>query len=306
MADTAFLNRLKKNVAHRRKWAAKYDLTAYRVYDQDIPEYRYTVDAYADHAYVVEFRRHGVGEEQRQEVLVAVQEVMGIPPERIHTKTRERMPWGRAQYEKLASSGQRLEVREQGLRFLVNLVDYLDTGLFLDHRITRDMVRKESQGKRVLNLFCYTGSFTVYAAHGGASATTSVDLSNTYLQWAEDNLRLNGLWGPTHQLVRSDVTRWLGQVRGQVYDLIVMDPPSFSSSAKMEGTLDIQRDHVPLITGALALLRPGGVLYFSTNFTSFQLDERVFAGMTWRELTPGSIPDDIRNKKIHRCWRVVR
>lgn len=306
MAGSAFINRLRKNLAHRRKWAARAGLTAFRVYDQDIPEYRFSVDCYPGHAYLVEWYRHGGEDAQRREVFDAVCEALELAPERVHTRTRAPKPWGQAQYQKLAATGQRVEVAEGGLKFLCNLDDYLDTGLFLDHRRTRDMVRTEARGRRVLNLFCYTGSFTVYAAAGGAAATTSVDLSNTYLDWARDNLALNGLAGPDHALVRADATRWLATAGREAFDLVVLDPPSFSSSKAMEGTLDIQRDHAALLRDALRALAPAGVLYFSTNFTGFTLDPAALDGTSWRELTPGSIPEDIRNRKVHRCWRAVR
>jgi len=304
--DSTFLNRLRKNVAHRDKWAARQRLTAYRVYDQDIPDYRFSVDRYADHALVVEYRRRGTGDEQRAAVLAAVQDVMAVTPENIHTRTREPKPWGQTQYEKLDNTGARLEVQEGDARLLCNLTDYLDTGLFLDHRTTRLRVGKEARGQRVLNLFCYTGAFTVHAALGGALTTTSVDLSNTYLDWARDNLRLNALPDAHHEFIRSDVTRWLRQARGKVWDLIILDPPSFSASKKMEGTLDIQRDHGVLVEDALALLAKDGVLYFSTNFTGLQPDVRRLSGPGVQELTPASIPEDIRNRQVHRCWRIVR
>lgn len=305
-----FANRLRKVSAHRIKWAKRQGLTAFRLYDGDIPEYRYAVDWYAGRVQVTEYagrsRFRGAGADPLDEVLQAIESVLGVSPEDIHVKTRVPKVWGQEQYEKLAETRERFVVEEGGLKFLVNLTDYLDTGLFLDHRNTRLRVQKEAAGKRVLNLFCYTGAFTVHAAAGGAASTTSVDLSNTYLAWLEDNLELNHLSGPQHEIVRSDVTRWLSQVRGRSWDLIVLDPPSFSASKKMEGTFDVQRDHVALLRDTLRLLAPGGVLYFSTNFTGFQLDEGALSGWRTEELTPGSIPDDIRNKKIHRCWRITR
>jgi 23S rRNA (cytosine1962-C5)-methyltransferase len=196
-------------------------------------------------------------------------------------------------------------VEEQGLKFWVNLRDYLDTGLFLDHRLTRSRVCAEAAGKRFLNLFAYTGSFTVYAAAGGARSTTTVDLSNTYLDWAADNLALNGFRGAQHQLVRADAAPWIEEAgaQGERFDLIVLDPPSFSAS-KMARRFDVQKDHVRLLTATLALLSDGGTLYFSTNFQGFQLDTARLTGTTIEELTPGSIPEDFHFKEVHRCWRL--
>lgn len=306
-----FANRLRKVAAHRMRWAKRQGLTAFRLYDSDIPEYRYTVDWYAGRIHLVEYaqRRSSAThpkQTQREEVLQAIEQVLGVPPAHVYVKEKAPKIWGKQQYEKLGERGERVIVEEAGLQFLVNLSDYLDTGLFLDHRNTRIRVGREARGKRFLNLFCYTGAFTVHAAAGGAVATTSVDLSNTYLAWLEENLRLNGLAGPQHEIVRSDVTRWLSQVRGRTWDLAVLDPPSFSASKKMERTFDVQRDHVELIDATMHLLSREGVLYFSTNYTGFQLDEGSLGGLRFEELTPGSIPEDIRNKKIHRCWRVTR
>ncbi|AKU92819.1 class I SAM-dependent methyltransferase [Vulgatibacter incomptus] len=309
--SSPFANRLRKVAPQRMRQAARQGLTAFRLYDSDIPEYRFMVDWYGGHVHVVELAGGGFTpaaqrEARAGEVRDAIRDELGVPPERIHWKTKAPKVWGQQQYEKLGSGGERVVVEEGGLRFWVNLDDYIDTGLFLDHRLTRARVGDEARGKRFLNLFCYTGSFTVYAAAGGASETTSVDLSNTYLDWTQENLELNGLWGPRHELIRSDVTRWCAQERGRLYDLIVLDPPSFSASKKMAETFDIQRDHVRLLDDVLALLAPGGALYFSTNFTGFQLDDRALPAFRFAEITPASIPDDIRNRKVHRCWRITR
>jgi len=309
--DSPFANRLRKVAPQRLRQAARDGLSALRLYDADIPEYAFTVDWYAGHAVVTELARRGfvptgVRDARRIDVERAVTEVLGIAKERVHWKVRAPKRWGEEQYEKLGEKGERIVVEEQGLRFLVNLDDYLDTGLFLDHRLTRARVRDEAKGKRFLNLFCYTGSFTVYAAAGGARETVSVDLSNTYLDWARDNLALNGLDGPQHHLLRSDVTRWLRQVHGERFDLVVLDPPSFSASKKMASTFDVQRDHVALLEDTASLLAAGGVIYFSTNFQGFELARDPLPGWTFEELTPDSIPPDIRNRKIHRCWRIAR
>lgn len=307
-----FENRLHKNVKHFRKWAKARGLTAFRVYDRDVPEYTYAVDLYADRVHLVEYpRRRALKslEEQRAEVLAAVTAVLEVPPERIHVKTHLPQPWGRSQYGRVGEGTERLVVEEQGLKFWVNLGDYLDTGLFMDHRLTRARVRDEAKAKSFLNLFCYTGAFTVYAAAGGASRTLSVDLSNTYLDWAEENLALNGLSDPRHTLLRADAMAWVQDQRQdpeQSFDLVVCDPPSFSTSKKMQGSFNVQRDHVRLLEGIRELLNPGGVLYFSTNFLGFELKDTAVRGYEGvEELTPGSIPEDFQRKEIHRCWRMV-
>lgn len=309
-----FENRLRKNVRHFRKWARARGLTAYRVYDRDIPEYSYAVDVYGEYVHLVEYprrreRQQGRPEEQRAQVLEAVVRALGVAPERVYTKTHLPQPWGRQQYGRQGQGSERLAVEEQGLKFWVNLGDYLDTGLFMDHRLTRARVREEARGKRFLNLFAYTGAFTVYAAAGGAARTVSVDLSNTYLDWAEDNLALNGLAGGQHTLLRADVLAWVEAQRRspeELFDLVVCDPPSFSTSKRMQGTFNVQRDQVRLLEGVRALLEPGGVLYFSTNFQGFELSPAAARGFkAVQELTPASIPEDFQRKEVHRCWRMV-
>ena len=313
-AGGMFENRLRKNARHFRKWAKARGLTAFRVYDRDVPEYSYAVDLYGDRAHVVEYPRRravkaGGLEEQRAEVLAAVTAVLEVPPEHLHVKTHLPQPWGRSQYGRVGQGTERFVVEEQGLKFWVNLGDYLDTGLFMDHRLTRARVREEAKGKSFLNLFCYTGAFTVYAAAGGASRTLSVDLSNTYLDWAEENLALNGLADPRHVLLRADALAWVlaeSKAPQERFDLVVCDPPSFSTSKKMQGTFNVQRDHVRMLEALRELLNPGGVLYFSTNFLGFELKDsavREYEGV--EELTPDSLPEDFRRKEIHRCWRMV-
>jgi 23S rRNA (cytosine1962-C5)-methyltransferase len=309
---SAFENRLRKNARHFRKWAKAQDLTAYRVYDRDIPEWPYAVDWYDGRVQLVEYPRRrklasGEAAAQLETARHAVQSVLEVPPERIFVKTRQPKVWGQEQYERRATREERFTVREQGLLFEVELATYLDTGLFLDHRLTRARVREEAKGKRFLNLFAYTGAFTVYAAAGGAQDSTTVDLSNTYLDWAERNLKLNGLWGPQHHLVRADVLRWIDDAAEgkDRWDLIVLDPPSFSTSKRMSGTFDVQRDHVRLLERVSRMLSPGGVLYFSNNFTGFRLDEKRLPQLGFEELTPRSIPPDFHEKEVHRCWRIT-
>jgi 23S rRNA (cytosine1962-C5)-methyltransferase len=307
-----FENRLRKNAKHFRKWARAQGLTCFRVYDRDIPEYPYAVDLYGDRVHLVEYPRRralqaGTVDAQREEVLAAVTAVLEVPPEHIHVKTHTPQPWGRKQYSRQGQGSERFVVEEQGLKFWVNLGDYLDTGLFMDHRNTRARVREEARGKRFLNLFAYTGSFTVYAAAGGAKSTVTVDLSGNYLDWAEENLALNGLADARHTLIRADVLPWLEEQAGEPdrYELIVCDPPSFSTSKRMSGSFNVQRDHPRLLKALQAVLAPGGVLYFSTNFLGFELSEAATRGLEVEELTPGSIPEDFQRKEIHRCWRMV-
>lgn len=312
-ATAPFENRLRKNARHFRKWAKTHGVSAYRVYDRDIPEWPYAVDVYGDRAQLVEFPRRravqsGQAAEQLQSAKAITQRVLEVPEHHLYVKTRRPKVWGKEQYERLEAKPEPFVVEEQGLRFEVELATHLDTGLFLDHRQTRALVRDEAGGKRFLNLFAYTGSFTVYAAAGGAKATVTVDLSNTYLDWAERNLRLNGLWGAKHALVRADVLRYIDEAGdgGEVFDLIVLDPPSFSTSQKMTGSWDVQRDHVRLLRATSRLLAPQGTLYFSTNFQGFALKAEALRELSFEELTPRTIPPDFHHKEIHRCWRIRR
>lgn len=303
-AVSDFENRLKKNAKQRFAWARRQGLTAFRVYDLDMPEWPFAVDWYAGYAHVMEYPRRkqlrdGSIDEARAEVVRATAAALELPRERIFTKTHERRPWGQGQYERVDHRSTIVTAEENGLKFECNLSDYLDTGLFLDHRVTRARVRDEAKGKRFLNLFAYTGSFSVYARSGGAAETTTVDLSNTYCDWAERNFALNGFKpSPQHRVVRADVLAWLERAKGP-YDLVVLDPPSFSSSKKMERRFEVQRDHRWLVERALSLLSPTGVLYFSNNFLGFELDPRFAWG---KELTPGSLPEDFR-RGVHRCFR---
>jgi 23S rRNA G2069 N7-methylase RlmK/C1962 C5-methylase RlmI len=298
-------NRLRKRARHLRKWAQRSGVTCYRLYDRDIPEVPLIVDWYDSRLYLARYER-------RREYTLAWTEAMaaaagaalGVPEHAIYLKERRRQR-GTAQYEPLDRSGERFVVREGDCRLWINLRDYLDTGLFLDHRDTRARVASEARGARFLNLFCYTGAFTVHAAVGGAIETESVDLSHTYLDWAHDNLALNGVAGPAHRLVRDDVFSYLRQARPG-FDLAVLDPPTFSNSKMMDDVLDIQRDHVQLINGTLALLRRGGVLYFSTGFRRFKLDAARVRAAALDDITDQTTPEDFRGQRPHRCWRLVK
>jgi 23S rRNA (cytosine1962-C5)-methyltransferase len=305
-----FENRLRKNARHLRRWAKVEHVTAYRLYDRDIPEWPFAVDWYDGRVQLIEYpnrRALKTGEAQAQRVLAeqAVQDALELPAERLYVKTRRPKVWGKEQYEALGTP-EPFVVREHGLLFEVDLAGHLDTGLFLDHRTTRSQVRAQAAGKRFLNLFAYTGAFTVHAAAGGAVSTTSVDLSNTYLDWAERNLELNRLGGPQHALVRADALDWL-QVASEGterWDLVVLDPPSFSTSKRMSRSFDVQRDQVRLLERTGSLLAPGGTLYFSTNFQGFELKADQLRGLHFTELTPRSLPPDFHRQDVHRCWRV--
>ncbi|MEM1350136.1 MAG: class I SAM-dependent methyltransferase, partial [Myxococcota bacterium] len=285
---------------------------AWRAYDRDMPAYPWTVDVYGEAVVLQEFRNSGVddavAEEHARHVFEGVVEVFDPPEDLVVLKERRRQK-GDAQYEKLSQQSQELVVTEGELKFWVNLTDYIDTGLFNDHRNLRRMVHDELAARehpRLLNLFAYTGTFSVWGAKAGAHTTTA-DLSNTYLEWAQRNFELNGLDLSAHLFERTDVTRWMQQVRGRIeaFDVVVLDPPTFSRSKKMERDLDLQRDHRRLIEDAMDLLCPGGVLYFSTNFRGFRLDPELFSSKSVEEITRRTVPEDYR-AGIHRAWRIRR
>lgn len=309
---SVFENRLRKNARHFAKWAKRHGHTAYRIYDRDVPEFPYAIDVYAGRLHVVEYPRRraireGTQDEERAAIVDAVKRVMEVDDARIFTKTHLPQPWGKQQYGKQGERAEHFVVEENGLKFWVNLSEYLDTGLFMDHRDTRARVRDEARGKRFLNLFAYTGAFSVYAAAGDAESTTTVDLSNTYCDWAQENLELNDVWDERQEIIRADVLEWVKDAasRRAEFDLIVCDPPSFSASKKMKGSWNVQRDHVLLLRDVISMLSPGGVLYFSTNFLGFELREDKLRDVDVEELTPDSIPEDFHFKKIHRCWRIT-
>ena len=311
-------NRLSKNLKHLRSWAKRDDVSCYRVYDADMPEYAFAIDIYRtidpeltwlhvqEYAAPSEIELDAV-RRRRNEALSVLTEVTGVPDERIHVRTRRRNKRGE-QYRKVDEQANFHVVAEGGLKFRVNFDDYLDTGLFLDHRITRSRLRQASNGKRFLNLFAYTGTGTVYAAAGGASSTTTVDMSRTYLDWAERNLAINGLAGRQHVFVQADCLTWLqdgGGRPGDRYDLIFLDPPTFSNSKRMEGVLDVERDHVALIDSCMRLLAPGGLLVFSTNAQRFKLEESLNTKYDIRDISAATLPKDFeRNPRIHRCFEI--
>ncbi|KTC22821.1 MULTISPECIES: bifunctional 23S rRNA (guanine(2069)-N(7))-methyltransferase RlmK/23S rRNA (guanine(2445)-N(2))-methyltransferase RlmL [Pseudomonas] len=302
-----FANRLQKNLKQLGKWAKRESITCYRVYDADMPEYALAIDLYHDWVHVQEYAApRSIDPEKAQarlfDALAAIPQALNIDQSRVVIKRRERQS-GTKQYERQSSQGQFTEVSEGGVKLLVNLTDYLDTGLFLDHRPMRMRIQREAAGKRFLNLFCYTATASVHAAKGGARSTTSVDLSKTYLDWARRNFSLNG-FSDKNRLEQGDVMAWLQACREE-YELIFIDPPTFSNSKRMEGVFDVQRDHVELLDLAVARLAPGGVLYFSNNFRKFQLDEHLQERYAVEEITAQTLdPDFARNSKIHRAWRI--
>ncbi|TLM66756.1 MAG: hypothetical protein FDZ70_10330 [Actinobacteria bacterium] len=317
-------NRLGKNLRHLRKWARREGVTCFRVYDADLPDFALAVDLYAGAgpdegrtwAHVAEYEAPrsvdpAVAEARLDAALASLPDVLGVATEDVAVKVRRRGKGG-ARYGTLAETGVFHTVAEGGSLLLVNLTDHVDTGLFLDHRPLRLRVRAEAAGARFLNLFGYTGAFTVHAAAGGAAQTLTVDLSATYLDWARRNLEANGIAcgdGTPHRLERADVLAWLaaGSAPGRAYDLIVCDPPAFSSSKRMEGTLDVQRDHVAPLDGCARLLAPGGTLYFSTNLRSFRMEWQPPAGFSEADITAETVPPDFaRTPRIHVCRRIVR
>ncbi len=342
-ADQAvmFANRLEKQYKHLRKWARREGVTAYRLYDKDIPEIPVACDLYQEresgmaHLHIALYERpYEKSDEDEAAWMDAMKEaaadVLSIPLDRVHAKVRRRQRGEEAQYERVAETGSRIVVEEGGSRFIVNLSDYLDTGLFLDHRPARLMVRAEATGKRVLNLFSYTGAFSVHAASGGAESVTSVDLSKTYLAWAAENLALNGFasraprpgregnsdgltGAEKYPCVHADARAYLAAAkRAQLcWDIIVCDPPTFSNSKRSSDSFDVNRDWPELLRACLAVLAPGGSLYFSTNSRTLKFDPDLIGGAAARadtsivDLTEKSIPEDFRNKRIHRLWKIT-
>ncbi len=314
-------NRLRKNAKHLAKWRKREAVTCYRLYDADIPEFSLAIDVYTDinekywvHAQEYEAPRYmdETKTEARFNMAIrAIKETLDVDDTQLHAKVR-RQQKGSQQYEKLAENKEFIQVRENGCLFWVNLTDYLDTGLFLDHRTTRGLLRSlmsQMPGeKHFLNLFAYTGTATVYAATGGATKTTTVDMSNTYLAWAKRNLESNGFSGPEHELIQSDCLQWLkSPYNTKKYDLIFLDPPSFSTSKRMKTTFDVQKDHVDLIKSTLEHLKPNGLLIFSNNRRHFKLAREEFSDLKIEEISKQTLPKDFeRNPNIHNCWRITK
>ena len=310
-----FANRLEKNLKKWSKWAGKNNVHCYRVYDADLPEFAVAIDLYRGEQLRVNVQEYEPpksvdprkADRRLTALLAEIPKILKVAPENVFLKIRRKQK-STDQYEKHGNQGVFHVVEEDGCLFRVNFQDYLDTGLFLDHRPIRSLIRRQAKGKRFLNLFAYTGSATVYAAMGGALATTTVDMSNTYLDWAKKNMALNRLEGD-HEWIQANCLEWLaieaGQPLPRQYDIIFLDPPTFSNSKKMDDVFDVQRDHVPMLLNALALLAPAGVLYFSTNFRRFKLDHEALSTFRIEDITAATIPEDFsRNPKIHYCWRL--
>lgn len=310
---SALQNRIRKNQRALAAWVKQHGYECHRLYERDIPELRYIVDRYGAHVVIYDkYDDHNAREApEPAQVTAAVAEALSVEPTCIHFKERRRMP-GANQYEKLSGTNARLTVKEGSRKYYVNLTDYLDTGLFLDHRPIRDRLQKQNAG-RFLNLFCYTASVSVAAALGGATCT-SIDMSNSYIAWAQDNFSLNGLDPKAHNFIREDVLKFLkapGQhlQRGerqflQSFDTIFLDPPTFSNSKKMDGSFDVQRDHQQLIDQTMQLLSDGGVLYFSCNRSKFRMSEHTAKKYAVKDITEATIPKDFRNRAIHVCFEI--
>lgn len=306
-----FANRLKKNIGKIGKWARKEKLDCYRIYDADLPNYNVAIDVYPDHLVIQEYAApkdipEEVTKRRITDVIRACIQVTGVQANNVVLKVREKQK-GRSQYQKLSQQGEFMEVSEYGVRLRVNLFDYLDTGLFLDHKLTRKMIGELADGQRFLNLFAYTGSATVHAACGGAVETTTVDMSKTYLAWAEENLKVNGISGNNHKFVQADCLQWLQAAQGE-YDLIFIDPPTFSNSKRMQETFDVQRDHQKLIASLKDLLAPSGTIVFSNNKRHFKMDVEALAelDLSAKNISSKTLPLDFsRNKHIHNCWLIT-
>ena len=308
---TMVLNRLKKNQRKLERWRKKSDISCYRLYDADIPEYAVAVDIYDQSIYVQEYAppntiSEKVARERFAEIKLAVKEFSSNFRGKIYYKERRRQK-GDSQYERLNEGpSDTLQVSEGTAQFEVNLSDYLDTGLFLDHRPVRSLIGDLAAGKRFLNLFCYTAAASVQAALAGATSSLSIDMSNTYLDWAQRNFDLNSLRAGKHKLLRADCLKWL-ETEGEQYDVIFLDPPTFSNSKKMDAVLDIQRDHGDLIRACMAKLASGGTLVFSNNFRKFKMDELTLRQFDCENITPKTLDVDFeRNPRIHNVWLITR
>ena len=308
-----FYNRLLKVYKHKSKQAKRLNVSCYRIYDHDLPEFPFAIELYEDKIYVAEYRRrHSMNDEEHEEWLQQsfkiISEILQLPEENIYSRERKKLSHREnQQYEKQNFAQQFSKVEENGLKFLINLTDYLDTGLFLDHRITREMVRKASNSKKVLNLFCYTGSFSVYAAAGNATTVTSVDLSKTYLEWAKDNFAINQFKDEKkYFFIHADVMQYLKTLKPNSFDLIIIDPPTFSNSKRMKDFFDVQKDHVSIINDALFALSQNGAIYFSTNYSKFILDEKEISALSIQNITKATTPFDFESKLKRFCFRIIK
>jgi 23S rRNA (cytosine1962-C5)-methyltransferase len=309
-----FENRLLKNYKHRIKQAKRQNISCWRLYDHDLPEYPICVEIYEDYIYIAEYnRRHALTDEEHAiwlaDTKTIIAAITGIAIDNMYLRVRKRMDHKEEQYEKdeAVPESKIISVQETGLKFLVNLTDYLDSGLFLDHRLTRQMVQAEAKDTEFLNLFSYTSSFSVYAAAAGAKTVTSVDLSKTYLSWSEENFALNKLKNlVAYQFVHADVKQYLKTLPSNKYDLVVMDPPTFSNSKRMKSVLDIQLDHVELINDVLRAMKPGGILYFSTNYSKFVLSTEEIHSKQIKDITKATTPFDFEGRLKRWCYKIIK
>ena len=309
-----FENRLLKNYKHRIKQAKRQNISCWRLYDHDLPEYPICVEIYEDYIYIAEYnRRHALTDEEHAiwlaDTKTIIATITGIEIDHMYLRVRKRMDHKEEQYEKdeAVPESKIITVQENGLKFLVNLTDYLDSGLFLDHRLTRQMVQAEAKDTEFLNLFSYTSSFSVYAAAAGAKTVTSVDLSKTYLSWSEENFALNQLKNiVTYQFVHADVKQYLKTLPSNKYDLVVMDPPTFSNSKRMKSVLDIQLDHIELINDVLRAMKTGGIMYFSTNYSKFILEADKIHSTQIKDITKATTPFDFEGRLKRWCYKIIK
>ncbi len=302
-------NRVKKRFKHLRKRFARENIEVFRLYDWDIPEIRAVVDWYAGHLVIGEYSRTQSVPEWLPMMGEAVAKAMDVPPEKLHLKVRRAGKQDGKRYERLDHTDRTVVVSERDLKFLVNPYDFVDTGLFSDHRNTRGMIRDMASGKDFLNLYCYTASFSCYAARGGARSTLSVDRSETAITWARENMKINGLPEENNRLVQAHTFDFLKKAKrtGERFDLAVVDPPSYSTTMVRNEEFDISRDHPKLLRETMAVMKPGGIIFFSTNHQNFDLQSTQLEGVDAKEITEATIPEDYVRKRapIHRCWRIT-
>lgn len=307
-----FFNRLSKMWKHFSKLAKRQEIACFRFYDHDLPEFPFAIEWLNGIVHAAEYKRkHGMEDEEHDiwlnECKNTIATVVETSPDKIYMKVRQRKAGRQGQYEKFNEQKVETIVPEAGLSFILNVTDYLDTGLFLDHRITRGMVKEQAKDKNVLNLFCYTGSFSVYAASGGAASVTSVDLSKTYINWAKRNMQYNKLFSPEkHEFINADVMEWLDYMPADTYDIIVCDPPTFSNSKKMEDTFDVQRDHVKLLKKLLKGCTETGCIYFSNNYRNFQIDRDAIPATIVKDITNVTTPFDFAGKLHRKCFYIEK
>ena len=300
-------NRIRKRFAHLSKRFKRQHIDCFRLFDWDIPEVRAVVDWYAGHAVVAEYERWQTSDEWLPAMAQAVAQALNLPPEKTHIKRRHTKTEEGPRYKRISSRNERFPVSERDLKFWVNLDDFLDTGLYSDHRDTRVLIRGLAKDKDFLNLFAYAGAFTCAAAAGGARTTTTVDRSSNYIKWAQDNLELSGFWNIKHRLIQSDVDKFLDKTakESKRFNLAFVDPPSFFKDFRSRVSFDINEDHPKLLADVLKVMVPGSLLFFSTNHQRFEprLNELKVKEVT--DITLDTIPEDYRNKQVHRCWRIV-